>query len=403
MNPIEAARSRRLDAILSEALRGDAPADLERRVLARLAAGRPVAASSPARGRGAKWLAAAALVLGCAIVFAVAGVDRRGGPAAAQDPKPLVVTTTEVIAGIDAVEAPDAGDARERLLALADGAGVDLAIAAGVKGRSASDLSGMSAQTAVRTIARDVGAHVVEFDGILAVGAPRRAAIRAPRVTLRTDVVDVREFVKQLHARCNVGFVVGGEVSGRLQLDVVDVPWRDLLDHVAERLGFRVVGHGELFALGKAEAKVSRRVFFNFRDSPFATVIDTCSKVAGLNTVVDPGLRGDVTVNVRDADPVEVVRATAACVGGVVVAGELVRLVPRDAGAKTATLTALACELGPQVQRWIGMMPRSTFEGEFDATAAVFVDRADVRELVRACATAAGRALEVDGGTYRLR
>jgi len=398
MNPTEEARSRQTDAVLVEALRHDVPADLEARLLARVATPREQVAG-PAR-----WLIAAALLLGSAIVFAVANASSDGGALAeAQDPKPVRITTAHVKAARKAIVVPpEAGDARDRLMAIAKVSELNIGIAAGVKGHSEAHLAGMSAETAIRAIASDVGATLAEFDGIVAIGVAGKPRTKASVVTMQNERLTVRAFFKKLHAQTGVNFVVGDDVKGSLAIDVKNVPWRELLDVVAKRLEFGAVGHGSVFAITKRVRRVKQRVYFAFEDAAVTRIFSTCSKISGLNTVVDAGVGGKMTLRARNVSSHEALRVAAACVGARVNEGQIVRIELKKAGG-TTSLTAEACDLKEQLGKWIKAIPGAKLDCTVDGTFAAFVDRVDVRELLRATALATGHAVEVDDGTFTIR
>ncbi|MFN3243627.1 MAG: hypothetical protein ACE37K_19130 [Planctomycetota bacterium] len=395
MNPIETARSRRLDAVLTEAVGRDVPSDLEARILARLGT------TGGARSRASRWLVAAALLLGGGIVLATASLQG-GSRGAAQDPEAVLVTTADVAASIEPVDAPAADEVQARLLLLAKANDANLAIANGVQGHSQTVVTGMSLQTALRAIARDVGAPVAECDGIFAVGVGAKLTAGQARVTLHTGEVSVRAFFKLLHARCGVGFVVGDDVVGRVKVDVDDVAWRDLLDLVAKRCNFGVVGRGSVLAITRRQARVEQRVFFHFEDTSMTKIVTTCSKIAGLNTIIDAGVDGRLTLLTRNADAREALRVAAACVGADVDAGKLVRIQPRPADARTVSATAESCQLATEAKRWVQQLPDIDLTCTAKATMSVFVHQADIRELLRAAATATGHHLQFDDTTFTL-
>lgn len=401
MNPIEEARSRQIDAVLVEALRRDVPVDLEARLLARVATPRGQAT------RPSRWLIAAALLLGSVIVFAVADASSAdssavGARAEVQDPKPLRITDASVQALASGVkELPRPQDARLRLMAIAKLYRVNVAIAASVKGHSKSDLAGMGLQAAIRTIAREVGAGVAEFGSVIAIGVGL-VSPKKERVSIQAEAISVRALLKRLHAYTGVNFVVGDDVKGSFAIDVKEVRWRDLLSVVAKRLDFRVAGHGSVYAITKRSRRVHHELRFNFENTSMATIVTMYSRITGLNTVIDAGIAGNMTLIVYGAGSLEAVRASAACVGAQVIVDQIVRIEPKKAGG-TASLTAESCDLQAQLGKWITSIPGAKLDCDVEGTFAAFVDRADPRELLDATVLATGRTVTVGDGTFTIR
>jgi hypothetical protein len=273
-------------------------------------------------------------------------------------------------------------------------------VVAGVGGASSVDVNGLGARDAIEHIAREVGASVTDHRGVLLVRADGPSLPRAARVTLKAGPLTVREFAKQLHARTGVDFLVADDIGGRVTCDVVDVPWFALLQHVAGRLQFDVVGCGSVLALRRHQPGHRRiRVGLELPDRAVGDVFSAWARVASANVVVDPAATGRVSVWAWSPDERGLVAALARAVGCEAVHEErgIVIVRPTIAVGRTTTWTAAhltARELATLCADKGEPPPAMT---DSTLTMTLFADNADVADVLAAIAAVTEKA-PVDGG-----
>lgn len=330
MNELETAHDRRLDADLREAFSDDLPQDLEQRVLRRVRRERQTATeraqSSDAKHtrRTGPLLAAASLLLGLGVVFAVANVqdsgtgdgagasqadpDRQDPKADPQAPATAVLTTESLQDAIDAETldpAPERGDVVDRLLAIADTPSVNLIVTPVVKGKSNIDLEGRTANEAIELLAAECNVQLSEQRGALIVGSIGQSGRIGQRLTLSTKDepagrIPVRTFFRRMHRLLRINVVVSERVRGFVRCEVKDVPWRIAADAVCKQLGLEIVGCGTVLAIRPAEPNGQARLRFRFRDSKVEDILTTWAKIGGKNLIVDDKVQGTLTLRTND-------------------------------------------------------------------------------------------------------
>jgi len=120
------------------------------------------------------------------------------------------------------------------------------------------------------------------------------------RVTMSVADRTVEDVVADLRARsgANVVIIDSGEKpisSEKITIDLTDVPWRDALDIVAEKVGAIV----EVRMAGVLAVTRPQRVDFEFPNADIRQVIDTIAKYGSANIVMAPEVTGTISVRFK--------------------------------------------------------------------------------------------------------
>jgi type IV pilus assembly protein PilQ len=127
------------------------------------------------------------------------------------------------------------------------------------------------------------------------------AQVQAPsaeaRVTMSVADRTVEDVVTDLRNRSGANIVIIDSDekpigSEKISIDLVDVPWRDALDLVAEKVGAIV----ETRTAGVLAITRPQRVTFEFPNADIRQVIDTIAKYGSANVVMAPEVTGTVSV-----------------------------------------------------------------------------------------------------------
>jgi type IV pilus assembly protein PilQ len=127
------------------------------------------------------------------------------------------------------------------------------------------------------------------------------AQVQAPsaeaRVTMSVADRTVEDVVTDLRNRSGANIVIIDSTdkplaSEKVSIDLVDVPWRDALDLVAEKVGAIV----ETRTAGVLAVTHPQRVTFEFPNADIRQVIDTIAKYGSANVVMAPEITGTVSV-----------------------------------------------------------------------------------------------------------
>jgi type IV pilus assembly protein PilQ len=151
---------------------------------------------------------------------------------------------------------------------------------------------------------------------LLAPSVPAQVPSREARVNLRSAGQPLDDVVTFLAERSGVNIVVidrpeaQDPLSGEeVTIELTDVPWRDALDLVAEKVG----GVVEERAGGVLALVRPQRVTFEFADADVRKIIETIAKSSNANIVVGPEVTGLLTVRFDDVpwrDALDVVART---------------------------------------------------------------------------------------------
>lgn len=417
MNVEEEVRSRRLDAVVEEALGNGVPADLEDRVLQRV---RGVEAA-PRRA----WSAVAAITLlaGVLVVAVVAWLrSSRDGVTPLQDPqKTGAPTVIELLApkpgeAAKEIDVP-AGNAAARAVDIVRGFGADIVVVGSNDAESRVALAGLSWREAIEAIAIERHVGLAEYGSTLLLGVGQVPTSRA-RATFGSDVIRAVDALKILHVRGGMNFVVATErLGGRVRMDVRDRPWRTVLDAVAAATGSRIVGRGNVLALVRSELQRSAGAR---TEEPMAGPI-SLQGPGSLQQTVDSWLRVaraelDVDIDARIDVPI----SRFACFGGGAVRERIVALAeavhadvresngtlhvePRLANDTGITMTAENMSLRDLVMMsWMTQQPNVEIADGVDAKVTVFVANSLWFDVLRAAAVAAGRQFVRTEKGYRI-
>jgi len=137
--------------------------------------------------------------------------------------------------------------------------------------------------------------------GVLAQGgqAPQAPSLEA-RVTMSVADRTVEDVVADLRNRSGSNIVIIDSTekpisSEKISIDLVDVPWRDALDLVAEKVGAIV----EVRTAGVLAVTRPQRVDFEFPNADIRQVIDTIAKYGSANIVMAPEVTGTISVRFK--------------------------------------------------------------------------------------------------------
>ncbi len=120
------------------------------------------------------------------------------------------------------------------------------------------------------------------------------------RVTLSVADRAVEDVVADLRARSGANIVIvdteKDPISAKkISIDLVDVPWRDALDLVSEKVGAIV----EVRTAGVLAVTSPQRVDFEFRNANIREVIDMIAKFGSANIVMAPEVTGTISVRFK--------------------------------------------------------------------------------------------------------
>ena len=132
---------------------------------------------------------------------------------------------------------------------------------------------------------------------LLAAGQQLQAPSLDARVSMSVADRTVEDVVADLRARSGANIVIidGDEKpisSEVVSIDLVDVPWRDALDLVAEKVGAIV----EVRTAGVLAVTRPQRVTFEFPNADIRQVIDAIAKYGSANIVMAPEVTGTISV-----------------------------------------------------------------------------------------------------------
>ena len=120
------------------------------------------------------------------------------------------------------------------------------------------------------------------------------------RVTMSVADRTLEDVVADLRARSGANIVIidGDEKpisAEKISIDLADVPWRDALDLVAEKVGAIV----EVRTAGVLAVTRPQRVDFEFPNADIRQVIDTIAKYGSANIVMAPEVTGTISVRFK--------------------------------------------------------------------------------------------------------
>lgn len=402
MNPMDHVRTRRLTAMLEEALGGGAPAALADKIAGRLR-------DRPAPRR--HWLPAAALMaIGIAVVVAAGFLHHDSDRRAAQDPQPaatVVTITTAMVREVhEPIVEPPPGPALDRLLAIAGRAKVSLVATEAVTGESKCSLADCAWRQAVARIAAEAGVGVGMFGEVVVVGlGPPLEPAMLPRLTF--DQAPLHEVLAALGKLSGLGVVFAADELGRcdcatavrVTMDVSDVSPRVLLDVLAAKAGLEVVPVGQVFALRRAGAgQKPQRLALQFRERAIADVFDTWARLRGRNFVIDAAVQGKVSVRATQIVEPDLRTALTAAVDAEVEELDrgILRIIPRHKlpAPSRIVLASQGVAVTDAVQI-LGLTKEHCQVVPDAGRVSMFVNRTqpDMHDLLRAVAIASGRTL----------
>jgi type IV pilus assembly protein PilQ len=145
-------------------------------------------------------------------------------------------------------------------------------------------------------LAFSVIAPGVEAQGGQTPAAPSSEA----RVTMSVADRTIEDVVNDLRGRSGANIVIidSGDKPispEKVSVDLVDVPWRDALDIVAEKVGAIV----EARTAGVLAVTRPQRVDFEFPNADIRQVIDTIAKFGSANIVMAPEVTGTISVRFK--------------------------------------------------------------------------------------------------------
>ena len=134
---------------------------------------------------------------------------------------------------------------------------------------------------------------------IAAFGDGARAQVPSQEARVNLSVADrsLEDIVSELRGRSGANIVIIDTEdkpisTEKLSIELVDVPWRDALDLVAEKVGAIV----EVRTAGVLAITRPQRVTFEFPNSDIRQVIDTIAKYGSANIVLAPEVTGTISV-----------------------------------------------------------------------------------------------------------
>ena len=402
MNPMDHVRTRRLTAMLEEALGGGAPAALADKIASRLR-------DRPAPRR--HWLPAAALMaIGIAVVVAAGFLRHTSDRRAAQDPQPeatVVTITTAMVREVhEPIVEPPPGPALDRLLAIAGRAKVPLVATEAVTGDSKCSLADCDWRQAVERIAVEVGVGVGMFGDVVVVGLrPPLEPTTLPRLVF--EHAPLHEVLGALGKLPGLGLVFAADEQGRVEgasvvrvtLDVADVSPRALLDVLASKAGLEVVPVGRVMAVRRAgPGQQPQRLALQFRERAITDVFDTWAKLTMRNVVIDSAVQGKVSVRAVQIVETDLRMALTAAVGAEVEELDrgILRIIPRHRvpAPNRIVLASQGVAVADAVQV-LGLTSEQCEVVPDAGRVSIFVHQTlpDMRDLLRALAIASGRTL----------
>ncbi|HEX5054256.1 MAG TPA: hypothetical protein VFZ65_20930 [Planctomycetota bacterium] len=292
------------------------PADLEARILARLAADPTVA-----RAHAGRWLTAAALLLGTIAVVGVSLVmphDAASKPALAwaQDPQAKQAAAVPKVTDADLPERArysfDGRPALDCLMEVAKASGLPLV--SDVREQIVHvALDAATPRQALEAIAREADAHLESYGGVLTVVPGKRAA--ETLLTMHREATPVTTLLDLIAHEAHLNLVVGPDVAGAVAVDVTRCAWRDLLPLLAGAVGAEVEGLGTVLHVRRKAQAPAPRTYFAYDRTPTAKVLDTIDKITGTKLIDEGGITGSVSVRVKDQPALDVRQAIAATQG----------------------------------------------------------------------------------------
>ncbi len=249
--------------------------------------------------------------------------------------KAIVMVTAVVLAAAGAlaegVSLSASGPAGEVLKKVADLAGVHLVLTGDLDRQVKVDFKDIPWETAVREIARR-GGYSVWIEGKYVVVSEEKLGLHLPLamipevspkkpVTLEYDDAPLARIVDDIASQVGVNIVVmGGKAAdllsrkfpgrARVSVSLRDVHWRKALELVARAAGYSVeMVSGNLYVVKPVE------VVLKAVDRPIREVLKDIADQSGINVVVSPTVKGNVTVSLEGVSWIEALDAIVTALG----------------------------------------------------------------------------------------
>lgn len=211
----------------------------------------------------------------------------------------------------------------EVLAAIGSATRVNVLLGPAVDQRVSATLRQLPAREAIDVLARMTHCEVEELpDGVLLVDQP-------PLITFGFTDANVRTVLSLLGAYSGKNLVLAPDVTGRVTLDVKEMPWARVLDTIAELRGCHVTYVGPDLAIVTTRplpAALVRRlrplaqdpgpaVDLAVSDVPVGEVCELLARRSGRNVLADPALEARVTLQLYDVPLGSALEALARQVG----------------------------------------------------------------------------------------
>ncbi|MCA8949014.1 MAG: hypothetical protein KDE27_05895 [Planctomycetes bacterium] len=149
---------------------------------------------------------------------------------------------------------------------------------------------------------------------------------RSSRLTLKLKDRDLRDIVASIRRKTNANIIMDPGIEALITVELSDIHWRQALDLVAEQGGCVV---RELEG-GILKIEQPPPVYFAFENTDIQKVIDTIAKISGANIVVNPDVKGQITVRLKNVPWRHALDACVKTLGFVVVEEDrgILRVVP---------------------------------------------------------------------------
>ncbi len=166
------------------------------------------------------------------------------------------------------------------------------------------------------------GALALSLAALAPLAAQAQQEVAAPvrlreEVSLDVEDASVSEIAAEIARQSGRTVLVDGDADARIALRLERVSWRDAADLVAR------LAHLRLRELPGEVLLIERplRVSVTFTDADVRTVLLLLARYAGQSIVIAPEVRGRITVDLKDVEPLTAIRAIAATAGDYVVLG----------------------------------------------------------------------------------
>ncbi|MCO5167689.1 MAG: hypothetical protein M9894_15180 [Planctomycetes bacterium] len=143
---------------------------------------------------------------------------------------------------------------------------------------------------------------------VAALQARADAVVSEPTVTLRVVDADLRRVVSDLARQAGQNVVVEPHIDERVTLDLRDVLWSEALRLVASSARCRVEPRGD----GVLALTQPPRVSIQFTDANIRVVLQLLAAYSGKNVVIESGVTGNITLDLKEVPWDEALLALAA-------------------------------------------------------------------------------------------